>query len=37
MASLVPAGMLSSDNTACGPPIPNGIPANGGPCPYPIP
>jgi hypothetical protein len=37
MASLVPAQMLSGDKTACGPPIPNGIPANGGPCPYPIP
>jgi hypothetical protein len=37
ITSLVPARMLPSNNTGCAPPIPNGVPANGGPCPYPIP
>jgi len=37
MASLLPAPMLSGENSACAPPIPDGKPANGGPCPYPIP
>lgn len=36
-ASLIPLQLLSSDNPGCAPPIPNGQPANSGPCPYPIP
>jgi hypothetical protein len=37
MASLAPARLLSSNNAGCTPPIPNGVPSNGGSCPYPIP
>jgi hypothetical protein len=37
ITALVPAQLLSHDNNGCAPAIPNGTPANGGPCPYPIP
>ena len=37
IAALGPARMFSSDNPGCAPPIPNGVPSNGGSCPYPIP
>ena len=37
IASLLPRRVFSSDNSGCAPPIPKGGPANGGPCPYPIP
>ena len=37
LGSLLPAPGLSGENPTCAPPIPNGVPANGGPCPYPIP
>lgn len=37
MASLVPQAAFTADNSHCAPPIPNSGPANGGPCPYPIP
>ncbi len=36
VAAAVPLPMLA-DNSGCAPPIPKSGPANGGPCPYPIP
>ena len=37
LGSALPAEVLSGENRTCMPPIPNGVPTNGGPCPYPIP
>ena len=37
IASLVPQRVFATDNSGCAPPIPKSGPANGGPCPYPIP
>ena len=37
LGSLLPARVMSGKNPTCAPPITNGVPANGGQCPYPIP
>ncbi len=37
IASLAPAWLFPSNNPTCAPPIPDGVPSNGGSCPYPIP
>ena len=37
LASLLPERVFSTEVSGCAPPIPNSGPANGGPCPYPIP
>jgi len=37
LGSVLPAEVLSGKNLTCASPIPNGVPTNGGPCPYPIP
>lgn len=37
IASLVPEQVFSAENRGCSPPIPKSGPANGGPCPSPIP
>lgn len=37
IASLMPRSALAVSRQSCAPPIPDGVPANGGPCPYPIP
>jgi len=37
VASLIPQPAFPIDRSSCAPPIPKSGPANGGPCPYPIP
>jgi hypothetical protein len=37
IASLLPGRLLAAGQSNCAPPIPKSGPANGGPCPYPIP